>query len=141
MIFRRRMIMRLTKLFTIAAVLFLVGCATATTTGYNPPTGDPKFWNSFSYTGQNTEVGHHMSASPRATCVGSWSVQSTQLVRGRLPPGLTLDGTRIEGTPQRPGNWSVTIRYFQPQCNGKVYADKDVPVDFNIKGIAVRKVR
>ena len=82
-----------------------------------------------------------MIAVPRARCPESWQSSRAILRGGSLPPGLRRGRHNdIEGTPRRPGRWSVTLEFTGIRCRGKRYPDQNVNVDFNIKGLAPRRV-
>ncbi|MFQ5692430.1 MAG: hypothetical protein ACE5IM_05230 [Nitrospinota bacterium] len=102
----------------------------------HPPASLP-IW----YRGTSGKVGYHMIAEPRARCGSTWQSSTATLVSGRLPAGLRLRGSRIEGTPQSPGKWQVTVRFTGIKCRGKSYPDQNVEISFNIEGFAPRRVK
>ena len=95
---------------------------------------------SIRYDGTSAKVGHHMIAQPGAYCGETWTQQGVSHTSGTLPPGLQFDGSRIVGTPQQPGRWQVVVNFRAPECRGKIYPDQDVTVDFNIEGVAPRRI-
>ena len=134
------------SIFTFLSIVglasLLAGCAApGPVRRAEPVKGNPAFWNSIYYMGTSGEVGHHMVAEARATCGEPWGDHGVEIAHGRLPPGLNLSGSSIEGTPRQPGKWKVTVRFTGPTCRGKDYPDKNVYVTFYIKGFAPRKVR
>jgi hypothetical protein len=93
------------------------------------------------YIGTSGKVGHHMYAEPRGRCSVTWYKNNFTRVSGSLPPGLRFRGSRIEGIPEIPGKWQVTVRFTGVKCQGRAYADQNVHVYFNINGIAPRRLR
>ena len=89
--------------------------------------------------GANGKVGHHLYTAPKARCGATWFGKGT--LSGSLPPGLRLNGSKIEGTPTQPGNWQVRVKFTGVKCKGRRYADEVVRVKFHIKGYAPRKLR
>lgn len=87
------------------------------------------------------KVGHHMYVGPTAYCGAVWTQQGTSHASGTLPPGLQFEGSRIVGTPQQPGRWRVVVTFHAPECLGKIYPDQDVTVEFNIEGVAPRRIQ
>jgi hypothetical protein len=55
-------------------------------------------------------------------------------MEGEVPPGIIFDGEEFSGSPLRGGNWLIQVRVVDPSCNGAVYDDRDVWVNFSIKG-------
>lgn len=104
------------------------------------PSGPPAYLH-ISYDGNSGKVGHHMIAQPRAYCGATWTQQGVLHTSGTLPPGLQFEGSRIVGTPQQPGRWRIVTNFRAPECRGKIYPDQNVTVDFNIEGIAPRRVQ
>lgn len=125
-----------------ALVYLMTGCAdTVATKQYIQEKGDYRFFDSMYYIGTSGKVGHHMSASARATCKGGWLFGTTTVDYGSVPPGIKRNGTNFTGTPSQPGNWTIRLKMSGLKCNNKVYKDKYINVDFYIKGIAARRVR
>lgn len=93
------------------------------------------------YVGAQGKVGHHLYAEPRANCPVTWNKDDFTHVSGNLPPGLNFRGSRIEGVPEVPGRWSVTVKFSGVRCQNRPFADQDVNVYFDIEGMAPRKVR
>ena len=124
----------------IGFAFLLAGCAVPAST--QKQRGSDGFVNSIRYLPPYGKVGHHYSLGPKATCGETWYCDPPEIVRGTLPPGLSIDnfGT-IEGTPRQPGQWSVTIRFSGLKCRGQSYPDQDVRLNLTIEGIAVRGVR
>lgn len=91
------------------------------------------------------QVGHHMVAEtriPRGSCSDSGdSFSVPYVVGGSLPLGMRIEGSDIVGTPKQPGRWLVTLRYDRIRCKGKDYPAQDVPVTFDIQGIAPRRIQ
>ena len=93
------------------------------------------------YSITNGKVGHHVYSEPRAYCGIDgeyWNSTSATLVGGQLPPGMSMDGSRVRGTPDQPGRWVATIRFTGLGCRGKTYPDQDVTFDFTVQGDAVK---
>jgi hypothetical protein len=86
------------------------------------------------------KVGYHFVSQPRADCQPQWNSNNPKTV-STMPPGLELNGYNIEGTPEAPGNWLVTIRFDGISCHGKSYPAEDVTLLINIQGDAPRKVK
>ena len=91
-------------------------------------------------------VGHHMNQGARAGCSGKWSYGSASRVSGSLPPGLTLQGDDVVGTPRSPGTWVVQVKFTGLKCvassgKSRTYPDRVVNARITIKGIAARRVR
>lgn len=93
------------------------------------------------YQGTYGTVGHHMVSDPRGNCPVTWNSNNPQIVEGYLPPGLTLDGFKVMGTPQLPGNWYVKVKFSGLSCQGTSYPDQYVDVNFYIQGDAPRQVQ
>lgn len=94
------------------------------------------------YEATHGKVGHHMVSWPGAICGGeNWKHSTSNKISGSLPPGLILRGHKIEGTPRSPGQWAATVRFTGLKCRGKSYPDQNVRINFNIGGIAPRRVR
>lgn len=93
------------------------------------------------FDGTNGTVGHHMVCMARANCPVTWNSNNPQIVDGYLPSGLTLDGFRIVGIPQLPGNWYVKMKFSGPSCQGTSYPDQYVDINFYIQGDAPRQVQ
>lgn len=93
------------------------------------------------YIGTSGKVGHHMYAEPRGKCSVTWYKNNFTHVSGSLPPGLKFRGSRIEGVPEIPGRWQVTVRFTGVTCQGRAYADQNVNINFNIDGLAPRRLR
>jgi len=129
------------SVFLFAATIMLIALVSCMAIPKEPLTGNPEFLNSIYFNGTSGKVGHHMVASAFATCGESWSDSGVKMIRGSLPPGLTRNGSTIQGTPTQPGNWSVTIRFIKPTCRGKTYPDKDIRVNFHIEGIAPKRLK
>lgn len=121
------------------ALLGLTGCGGSPVA--QPASSGPPAYLSISYDGTSGKVGHHMIAQPGAHCGAVWTQQGTSHTSGTLPPGLQFDGSRIVGTPRQPGRWRVVVNFRAPECRGKIYPDQNVTVDFNIEGIAPRRVQ
>lgn len=99
------------------------------------------FLNTIKYAGTHGQVGYHMNARPRANCPGGWGYDRVEMTSGTLPPGIHMNGSSFEGTPQQPGDWGVFVKFSKLKCHDEIYPEKTVYVEFHIKGIAVRRVR
>jgi len=108
------------------------------------------------------KVGYHFTSSLVADCPGWWDKHGephgnghwgsdSQEFIGNLPPGLSwTKDFGIEGTPEQPGNWTVTIRFHGLYCtlddeHGKKPVDigsrNEWTFYFKIEGDAPRRVR
>ena len=92
------------------------------------------------YRGTTGQVGHHMYATARAKCGETWQ-GSFRHLSGSLPPGLRFKGSRLEGTPSKPGKWQVRVKFIGVKCKGRRYADEVLTIHLTIKGYAPRKIR
>ncbi len=102
--------------------------------------GPPPSLNIY-YIGMTGKVGHHLVASAKGKCPVMWNAENFEHVSGNLPPGLSFRASAIEGIPEIPGKWQVTVRFTGIECQGQRYADQNVNVYFDIEGMAPRKVR
>lgn len=81
-------------------------------------------YKSVTYLGQ---VGHHFSVTLPHT--KSCSLRSA----GNMPPGLSLKGCTIEGTPSAPGRWNINV-LLEAKCQGIDFGELKIPVDIIIEG-------
>lgn len=84
------------------------------------------------------KVGYKLYVSgPTATCRPSrkWYL-STRIIKGTLPPGLTLKTApaHIEGIPTKRGHWIVRIQAYDIKCGGKYYKGFEQELRFHITG-------
>jgi TPR repeat protein len=107
------------------------------------------------------KVGYHFTSNLVADCPGWWDKHGephgnghwgsdTQEFIGNLPPGLSwTQNFGIEGTPEQPGNWTVTIRFHGLYCtlddeHGKKPVDigskNEWTLSLKIEGDAPRRV-
>lgn len=94
-------------------------------------TGPPPFLAIW-YRNTAGQVGHHLTADPRANCPEGWQHSSAWLAGGRLPPGVRLEGANLVGIPQIPGTWQATVKLTGLKCRGREYPDQDVSVELRI---------
>lgn len=124
----------------LAALFMLIGCAGVSESDQRDYE-KKQFLYSIKYEGTHGQVGYHMNARPRANCPGGWEYGSAEMSDGTLPPGIHMNGSTFEGTPQQPGDWGVFVKFYKLKCHDEIYTDKTVYVEFHIKGIAVKRVR
>ena len=123
---------------SVAALVTLTGCIM-------PPMEDMSDYeplapyispNSVYYDGTSGKVGHHMTARPLNSGGCVWDYSTAEVVRA-LPPGISLSGSRLEGTPSQPGVWRVTVYLYGLHCTqGPDQTDQGtgtVRVSFNIE--------
>ncbi len=110
-----------------------------------------RYFQRLFYTPTNGKAGYHMISKIQAylddipdNC-GPFSPTGELSVDGTLPPGIALPQhkTYLEGTPQEPGDWEVTVHFPGVYCTqgGSVsYGDRDIKVHFHIDGDAAKSV-
>jgi ankyrin repeat protein len=87
----------------------------------------------------------HIDDMPGGEACGPFAASGPLTVTGTLPDGIVMPAgtTHFEGTPQGPGDWTVTVHYPGAHCtqgDTADYGDRDVPVHFHITGDAPRSV-
>ena len=140
---RRKMLIYIGLAVLLGATWALASCAAPgppVKKTYQVKPGPPPSLGIY-YIGTSGKVGHHMYSEPRANCPVTWNRDDFTHVSGSLPPGLRFRGSRIEGVPEIPGRWQVTVRFTGVTCQGRAYASQNVNVYFNIEGMAPRKLR
>jgi len=92
------------------------------------------------YRNTSGKVGHHMYATPRGNCTPSWDYSTFRHLSGALPPGLRFHGSRLEGVPQTPGRYLMTVRFGNVLCKGVKQGDRTVRVPIYITGVAAQRL-
>ena len=112
-------------------VLF-TGCGSSTPL----PDAGPgfSFLSSIKFTSGHGWPLQRMRVRLTARCNGPWEIGRLRLMEGEVPPGIIFDGEEFSGSPLRGGNWLIQVRVVDPSCNGAVYDDREVWVNFSIKG-------
>jgi hypothetical protein len=88
---------------------------------------------------KNVKLGARFSAPPQALCTydngreARWTMSSAKIIKGDLPPGLTLEDGVIGGVPTKAGTFSATIELFNVVCAGKPYPGRTVDVLITVK--------
>jgi hypothetical protein len=83
------------------------------------------------------DMGYELTVSgPTGKCLPGHWYSTTIIESGELPPGLQLytDPLQIKGIPEERGNWIVTMRTKDIQCEGSTYKDYVQKLIFHIKG-------
>ena len=91
------------------------------------------FVSSINFADTRGLIGNYLRTRLTARCNGPWGADNIR-VQGSLPPGITSNGTELAGTPLRAGAWYIQAKVSAPHCNGVVYDDKLLWVNFTIEG-------
>ena len=88
-----------------AIILLFFGCSGVERAG--APSADAFEWSQ-----GDARVGRAFAARLRVAQPGKdkWQVVGARIERGRLPPGLTQEEGRVEGTPTKAGEWTLVFR-------------------------------
>ena len=120
------------RISMLLIVLLCAGCGTSV------PLVDAgpgfSFQSSIRFTSGHGWEGHYVRSRLTARCDGEWGFGEARIMQGEVPPGMIFDGEDFSGTPFDAGNWLLQVRIFEPECNGVIYADRDLWVNFSIKG-------
>ncbi|HEU0032730.1 MAG TPA: hypothetical protein VFQ53_18995 [Kofleriaceae bacterium] len=71
------------------------------------------------------KVGKRFYAKPVAQCTydngreGHWAMTGAKLDSGELPPGFTIEDGAIAGTADKPGSWTVRVKFSGVTCAGE----------------------
>ena len=103
------------------AVSDAVAQGTASSGKFNPYLAD--CYRNVTYLGK---TGHHFFITLPHTKVCS-------VDRKLLPPGLSLNGCNLEGSPSTPGRWAFDV-LLEAKCQGINFGEIRVPVEVIIEG-------
>ena len=119
----------------ISILLFVLLCSGC---GSSVPLEDAgpgfSFLSSIRFTSGHGWEGQYLRSRLTSRCNGDWSFGKARIMQGEITPGIIFDGEDFSGTPYDDGNWLLQVRIFEPECNGVIYSDRDVWINFSIKG-------
>ena len=90
---------------------------------------DPTNW-------KGVYVGLPFEAEPKSRCP-SWAIEGVELLSGNLPPGLSIVGHRIVGTPTRAGTWHFIVKMKKFSCSGWALSDVTQIIHMTTEGSSV----
>ena len=85
------------------------------------------------------KTGSHFYAKPEGRCnyddgrEARWTMTSTHVVSGELPPGLTIEDGVIGGVPTKAGTYEARIELRGVMCAGKPYDGQTVDIAITVK--------
>lgn len=90
-------------------------------------------------TGASVNVGERFNARPAGRCFydngreARWTMSAARVIRGELPPGLTIEDGAIGGVPTARGSYRATIELTNVTCAGTSYPGQTVDVHITVK--------
>jgi hypothetical protein len=90
-------------------------------------------------TGTSAPLRKRFYAKPEGRCLydngreARWTIGGARVVKGELPPGLTLEDGVIGGVPTQMGTYRFQIELSNITCAGKPYEGQAVDVQITVK--------